>query len=531
MSATADDLITLGRHAFQQGNHPVAESHFRAAHAAGARGFELFSFLGFLARARDDLDAADEHYVAALDLAPTDAATHSNLAEIRRRQGRMAEAVALMRRAAGLAPEGAEIHANLGEMLLAMRRPAAAVPVLERALLLNPALTSARSDLVICLCSLNRYPEAIEHYRTAYRLEPRNASARYLEALALLAMGDFSNGWRKHEVRWYAELGADRRGLFDGPSWLGEPGIEGRTILLHAEQGLGDTIQFVRYAPLVAERGAHVRLLVPATLAPLLASLPGIADVVPFGDPIPAFDAHCSLMSLPRAFRTEIATIPTRIPYLRAPADRITDWTARLGPKDGRRRIALAWSGSTSAWNRSLPLAALAPLLSRPDCQFHVAQTEIAEQDRAAMRDWPGLVDHSGALRDFADTAALLSCMDLVISVDTSLAHLAGAVGCPVWTMLPLGADYRWMTDRTDSPWYPTMRLFRQPAFDDWAGVLTAVGAALDTTGPDGAASGSTATRGAAVMQTPPTPTTTRPAATDAVGDAPMRTAGIQAGP
>jgi Flp pilus assembly protein TadD len=477
-----EHCIALGRQAFSQGNYPAAEAHFRAAHAAGGQGFEVLSYLGYLARTRGDHEAAGAHYADALEVSPTDAPTHSNLAEIRRAQGRIAEAIALLRRAAALAPEGAEIQSNLGTMLLAARRPEAAIAPLTRAVTLDPLLTVARSDLAIALCALNRYPEAVAQYRAAYRVEPANNNARYLEALALLAMGDFANGWRKHECRWYAELGRAQRMSLPGPSWLGEPDIAGRVILLHAEQGLGDTIQFVRYAPMVAALGARVLLLVPAAIAAIVAGMPGITRVLTPGEALPPFDTHCSLMSLPRAFRTTIDTIPAPVPYVHLPPDRMAAWAGRVGARDGRRRIALAWSGSTALWNRSMPLSTLAPLLDRTDCAFHVAQTEIADSDRVFLRDRPDLIDHSGALRDFADTAALLSQMDLVISVDTALVHLAGAMAHPVWTLLPFGADYRWMRDGGESPWYPTMRLFRQPGFDDWPAVLAAVGRALDRT-------------------------------------------------
>jgi len=312
-------------------------------------------------------------------------------------------------------------------------------------------------------------------------LQPGNANARYLEALALLALGDFRRGWTRHETRWYSTLGRDRRRSFPQPYWLGDEDLAGRTILLHAEQGMGDTLHFVRYVPDVVRLGGRVLLEVHAELQPLLAGLPDVAGVFARGDDLPPFDLHCSLMSLPRVFRTELATIPAAVPYLPAPEDRVATWRARLGEPDGRLRIALAWTGSANGpWNRDMGLKPLLPLLQRTDCTFHVAQVEISDADRALLATLPQLVDHSAALTDFAETAGLLAQMDLAISVDTALAHLAGALARPVWTLLPLGADYRWMLQRSDSPWYPTMRLFRQPRLNDWAAVVAAVGAALD---------------------------------------------------
>ncbi len=417
---------------------------------------------------------------AALENAPADAVPHRALADLRVEQGRLGEAIALSRRALQLDRESPVSYAHLGAMLMSARRPQAALDLFQQALAREPALIEARSALASALCALDRYEEALPHYRIAYRQQPANNDARYMEALAMLALGDYRNGWRKHEVRWYASLGASSRAVLDDPMWRGEPGIEGRTLLLHAEQGLGDTIQFVRYVPMVVALGARVVLSVPKSLAPLLDGRFGIDRLVPYGETLPPFDLHCSLMSLPRVFRTEVGTIPADVPYVTAAPDRVAAWADRLGPRDGRRRIALTWSGSKAVWNRAVALERLAPLLDRPDCVFHVAQTEISQADRDAMARWPALVDHSAELTDFGETAALLAGMDVVLSVDTALAHLAGAMGLAAWTMLPFGCDYRWMRHTPATPWYPTMRLFRQPAFDDWAGVVAAVNAALD---------------------------------------------------
>ncbi len=480
VNSTAAKHLDLGRTAFQTGDMTAAETHIRAAVDAGRNDPETFGYLGYFARLRHDYDAAADHYAAALEQAPGDAALYNNLADVRRAQGHNAEAVALFRRALALAPDQAEIAANLGGLLLTLRRPEAALPVLEQALALNPAQTGAHADLASVLCAMNRYAEAIEHYRAIHRLQPSNNDARYLEAMATLALGDFQNGWRRHEARWYAELGRSHRRVFDAPAWLGEDNLTGRTILLHAEQGHGDTVQFIRYVPMVIARGARVLLEVQAPLRPLFAGMDGVAGVFGRGDPLPPFDLQCSLMSLPRAFRTDRDTIPAPVPYIAPDPDRVDQWRQRLGPPDGRRRIAIAWSGSDTVWNRSIPLAVLAPLFAREDCVFHVAQTEIRAEDRETLDGMQMLDDHSQTLADFADTAALLALMDQVITVDTVLAHLGGAMARPTWTMLPLGSDYRWMTQGTTSPWYPTMRLFRQPALHDWASVISAVSHALD---------------------------------------------------
>ena len=481
MSKAADALVDLAEREYAQGNHREAEDLFRRAFATGRDDVDVLHFIGFLARARDDFDEAGKFYSLALTRNPTDAQLHNNLAEVRRAQQRNAEAVALYRRAIALGPDQAEIHANLGSFLVALHRPDEALPCLERALELRPDLAAIHNDAALAHCAFGRFAEAREHYLAVLAAQPSNANARYLESLALLALGDFARGWRRHEVRWYAELGRDKRRAFRQISWLGDTDLAGRSILLHAEQGIGDTLQFLRYVPRVAALGAKVFLEVHPPLKPLLQDMPDVAGVFGRDETLPAFETHCSFMSLPRAFRTEIATIPAEVPYLHVPAEHLARWRGRLGARDARRRIAFAWFGSAGGpWNRDMKLRSLLPLLDRADCVFHVAQIGLSDDDRAVLAGRCNVVDHSGDIADFADTAGLVSQMDLVLSVDTALAHLAGALALPAWTLLPLGSDYRWMSERTDTPWYPTMRLFRQKRLHDWAGVVEAVEAALD---------------------------------------------------
>lgn len=485
VSDNPPSAVEAARDAMARGDHATAEALIRGAIAAqGGDDPSLLAWLGYVTRLRGDLDAASDAYVAALARCPGDAELHNNLAELRRAQGRAAEALALYRRAATLAPAKPEIPANIGSLLSALHRPDEALPYLEKALAMNPHLGTAHAEAALCLCGMNRFQDAISHYRALTRAVPADNNARYLEALALLALGDYENGWRKHECRHYASLGEGMRRRFPQPSWLGEDNLRGKTILLHAEQGMGDTIHFARYAPMVAARGARVIVEVHEPLQPLFARMRGVVAAYRRGDDLPAFDLHCSFMSLPRAFRTTWETIPAEMPYLDADPDRDAMWRNRIGRRGKRRRIAIAWSGTPTTWNRAIPLADLAPLLKRRDCEFHVAQTEIFDADRAVLDGLPHVKDHSADLKDFADTAALLVLMDQVITVDTVLAHLAGALARPVWTMLPLGPDYRWRDHGTTTPWYPTMTLFRQPALYDWGPVVAAVNAALGAAGP-----------------------------------------------
>jgi hypothetical protein len=470
-------VLGLGQAAFAQSDYAAAETHFRSALTAGHADAELHHHLGFLARERGDNDEAGTRYADALEYAPNDPHLLNNLAEARRNQDRLGEAIALFRRARGLAPDEAPIAANLGRALLAAKRPDLAVPELEAAIALKPGELSVMADYAICLCSLKRYPEALLVYREMYRIQPSCNDARYLEALALLALGDFENGWRKHEVRWYARLGQELRHALAGPYWTGEDDLSGKSILVHAEQGHGDTIMYLRYIPRLRSMAERVVLEVHPALKALLA---GTDDVFARGEELPRVHLHCSFMSLPRCFRTTIDTIPHEVPYLSAPPETLETWQTRLGPEDGRKRIGIAWTGASKVWNRSIPLELLSPLLTRDDCAFHILQTDMEPGDRELLESLPNLVDHSGSLESFADTAAAVACMDLIVTVDTALAHLAGAMAKPVWTMLPFGAEYRWRQEGETTLWYPTMRLFRQTTLNDWPGVIAAVNAALN---------------------------------------------------
>ena len=294
----------------------------------------------------------------------------------------------------------------------------------------------------------------------------------------MLLAGDFSTGWREHE--WRLKSHPELQRAFVQPLWLGDTPLAGKTILLHAEQGLGDTLQFCRYAPLVAAQGARVVLEVQTPLVELLRDLAGIASVVARGEPLPAFDLHCPLLSLPLAFGTTLDTIPAHIPYLHAPSERMAAWQARLGATT-RPRIGLVWSGNAGHKRdraRSIPLYALMPLFDL-DAAFVSLQKEVRAADAAVLQQTAKIIDVSPALETFADTAALIAQLDLVIAVDTSVAHLTGALGKPLWLLLPAAPDWRWLTARDDSPWYPTARLFRQTDTRVWGPVVARMRAAL----------------------------------------------------
>jgi hypothetical protein len=304
-----------------------------------------------------------------------------------------------------------------------------------------------------------------------------------------LAMGDFAAGWRAYEFRWKVS-GAPVNPLRGcGPQWSGAEPLAGKTVMLYPEQGLGDAIQYMRYVPLVARGAAHVFVSIHPSLAPVVPPFPDNVSVLDDRAAIPTFDLHCPLLSLPLAFATDLATIPSGLRLL-APRERIARWAERLPPRR-HKRIGLAWAGSAEHKddrNRSITLAQLLPLLDLPGTELLSLQRDLRPGDDAILRERPQIVHLGAELADFADTAAVISLLDLVVTVDTSVAHLAAAMGKPVWIMLPFRPDWRWLLDRADSPWYPTVRLFRQPSPADWDSVVARVAAearALPAVVPD----------------------------------------------
>ena len=358
---------------------------------------------------------------------------------------------------------------NRGNALLKLNRVAEALAAYDCVLRLAPGNAALLTNRAVALRRLDRPQEAAMSARRALRSRPDQAQARFVESVALLTLGDFGAGWRGYEARWQVGWLASQRQRFTAPPWLGKEPLAGKTILLHAEQGLGDAIQFVRYAPLLAARGAKIVLEVQPELVRLLSGAGAVGTVVARNATLPHFDFHCPLMSLPLACTTELTTIPAEIPYVAPADDDIALWRARLPRR--RPLIGLAWSGTRSHdndLNRSLRLATLAPLLDLPDVTFVSLQHEVREEDMAYLVSRENIVRLAPALRDFADTAAVVAALDAVISVDTAVAHLAGAMGKPLFLMLPFAADFRWLRERRDSPWYPSARLYRQPAFGDW---------------------------------------------------------------
>jgi hypothetical protein len=328
----------------------------------------------------------------------------------------------------------------------------------------------------VVLRELGRVADALEALEKAASLAPDDPAVLTNRGTCRLLLGDLRGGFADHEHRWRIEPTRSQARRFHAPTWLGREPLERRTILLHAEQGFGDTIQFCRYAALAAGHGARVVLEAHRAILPLLHGLNGVAQLVSDVDPLPPFDLHCPLMSLPLAFGTTFDSIPAPAAYLQPPPERVAAWRERLGEAKGPR-IGIAWFGKSthaSDADRSIPLARF--LAAVPEGAEIVSLHNWARPvDGEALRANPRIRRFDDDLRDFADTAALASQLDLVISVDTSVAHLAAAIGRPTFVLLPFAPDWRWLLDREDSPWYPTARLFRQPALGDWDGLLPVV--------------------------------------------------------
>jgi tetratricopeptide (TPR) repeat protein len=419
---------------------------------------------------------AIESYDRAIASRPGYAAAYNNRGVAYARLGRLHDALESYDRAIELKAEYASAYDNRGVALMELDRPSEALSSHERAIVLNPDFAEAHYNRGNALREVHRHPEAIASYERALALKPDHASAHWNLADCLLLLGDFARGWQEYEWRWKLEDRREGQRQFSQPLWLGGGSPAGKTILLHSELGLGDTILFCRYATRVAALGAKVILEVQPPLLPLLIGLEGVAQTLPRGATLPPFDCHCPLMSLPLAFKTDLASIPSSVPYLGSDAERVAVWIERLGSYD-RPRVGFVWSGSVKLKNdrRSMPLGAMLGLVS-PWAQWISLQKDVPDADAALLASRTDLRHLGNELTDFAETAAVLTLMDLVITVDTSVANLAGAMGKSVWILLPFNPhDWRWMLQRRDSPWYPTARLFRQPSAGDWGSVIASV--------------------------------------------------------
>ena len=431
--------------------------------------------LGALAFRQGRFEDSVRLIIEALTHNPSNVEAEANLGSALGRTGRQDEALKAYQRALAMDPDRAELRANTASLLRALDRPAEAVVHYKAALALQPDHAEAARNFGATLRELGRTDDAIAALETAARARPDDAVVHTNLAIALLEAERFEDGWREYEWR-FASKGVERG--FVQPLWDGGA-FGGKILLVHAEQGLGDTIQFVRYLSRVKQKGGTVLLECQPAMVALFDGLAGADAIVPQGEPLPSFDRHCPLLGLPRRLGTTLETIPAAVPYLSAPKGR---QVGRLPAAKGKLRVGLVWAGAAGHVNdrhRSIPLARFKPLATLDRVQLVSLQAGARAAD-LAKHDWAaGVVDRAEACTDLADTAALMGRLDLIVSVDTAPAHLAGALGVPVWLLLPFKPDWRWMRERDDSPWYPTMRLFRQTNPGDWPAVIQRLRRAL----------------------------------------------------
>ena len=370
-----------------------------------------------------------------------------------------------------------------GNALLKLDRIEDAFASYAQALRFAPDHPHMLRNHAMALRHLGRPRNALASAEKALRAMPDYASARFEQAPALLALGDFARGFTLYESRWNIPEFEPQKRNFSGPPWLGEEDIAGKTLLVHAERGFGDTLHFVRYVPLLAERGAKVILEVQSQRKALLSQTAGASAVIGRGEPLPPFDRHCPLLSLPLAFRTQPETIPANVPYIAADRGRVAHWAAQLSNFAGKTKVGLVWAGNSSASaidaRRSMSLNDFAPLAGLTDIALFSLQKGEPAAQALQPPDGLSLIDPTSELIGFEDSAALIANLDLVISVDTAVAHLAGALGKPVWILSRFDGCWRWLNGREDSPWYPTARLFHQRAPGAWDEVVARLRDAL----------------------------------------------------
>jgi len=492
----ADALHLQGVLVSQRGQHDLAISYMEQALTVKPGVATYHNNLGFSYQALRRWDEAEAHFRQAIHLQADFAMAHNNLGNVHRAQGKSEDAAECYRQATRIQPDYAEAHGNLGAVLQEQGKLHEALPCYEKALRLQPTFPDAHNNLATALLGQGCLDEAMTHYDQAVLLRPNYVEAHWNRSCLRLLRGDFEGGWPEYE--WRSRQAHVAQRSFRQPLWDGSE-LNNRTIFLYAEQGFGDTLQFIRYACLVKRRGGIVIVECQPALARLLANIPGIDHLVAEGSPLPVFDVQAPLLSLPGIFHTTLDTIPARVPYVYPNAELVKCWKSRKSEVGSRKSnpllrtsdfglptsdflVGIAWQGRpTYGFDRlrSIPLAQLARLAEVPGVRLISLQKGPGAVDLRALAGRFPVLDLGSRLDEasgaFMDTAAVMRNVDLVIASDTAVPHLAGALGVPVWVTLPAVPDWRWLLQREDSPWYPTMRLFRQTRSGSWEDVVNRI--------------------------------------------------------
>jgi Tfp pilus assembly protein PilF len=477
---TAKQRIDLALTHHRAGRLREAEAIYRQILSEQPDYADALHLLGSMAAQLGHYETAIDLLKKAIQINPNAAPYYGNLGAVYLKLKRLDEAETTLRRAIQLNPQMADGYFNLGGTLSEKGDFENALANSHKGLALHPNWPEMYNSIGVTLRKSAKYDQSISAFRRAIALRPEYAEGHWNLGLTLLQLGDFASGWTEYE--WRTRMpDVVRPRNFPPPPWTGEQ-LSGKTILLHAEQGFGDTLQFIRYVPQVVARGGRVVIECPPELATILRGVEGIQEIYVQHQTLPPFDTHCSIMSLPLTLGVRPLAEPAKVPYISVPPDRIAAWHQRLGNPDDRRRVGLVWAGGPQHADdsrRSIRLEHFAPLFAIESARFYTLQKGPGAAQAANPPPGIDLINWTADLHDYIETAALISNLDLVISVDTSVAHLAGALGKPVWLLLPSVPDWRWMLNRNDTPWYPTMRLFRQTKAGDWPGVIKDIAHAL----------------------------------------------------
>jgi tetratricopeptide (TPR) repeat protein len=479
-AADASILLRQGVAAHQQEKLDEARFFYEQVLVEQRYNFDALQLLGLIHFSQGSYEKALLYLLEAVQQNPSNPIVHHNTGNVLAKLGRLEEAIFSFDTCLALDPGNGDVHKNKGITLEDLGRDEEALACYDRAIACSPRDADAFYNRGNVLKRFHRFSEAIDSQDAAIDIDPEHNAAYWNKAILLLLRGEYLEGWSLYEWRSRGDDALAKFPSFSQPSWRGEGDISGKRLLIHAEQGFGDLIQFSRYAPMVLSKGAEVILEVPKPLVTVMQTLHPEVSIAVQGEPLPEFDVHCPVMSLPYAFKTTVETVPSSDRYLSADPAKVALWREKLDATSAKR-VGLVWSGSATHkndHNRSIALSDLLPLLDTP-CEWHSLQKEYREGDLAVLAGVPQLHQHQDDLIDFSDTAALIECLDLVITVDTSVAHLAGALGKPVWILVPRMPCYRWLLDRTDTPWYPSAQLFRQSEGGEWREVLTEVEDAL----------------------------------------------------